>query len=249
MRSSVASWHQEITVTRCDSAKARDGCSMKRQSIGKDTSTWQRLMENSGQNPLESYRIHWVLGENWENQAPKNTPGKAAHGKVSVGWRVVRDPKRIVAGPADYSHLPAKDTRSNVPEKRTQTCFGVVVCSLHKLVNADLGIKIADQFLVLDRNRTSPLSFLGLSSKKHSVLSFTHPNAAFAQYNSNFSWPKKYWNCIVFASSKIHFPPVPPSTASQGLPLWDPTEPWPESWSNPGWHKSRSVWQIFSWIL
>ena len=33
-------------------------------------------------------------------------------------WSIVRDPKRIVAGPADYSHFPAKDTRSNVPEKK-----------------------------------------------------------------------------------------------------------------------------------
>ena len=60
MRSSVASWHQEITVTRCDSAKARDGCSMKRQSMVKDTSTWQRLMENCGQNPLESESIGYL---------------------------------------------------------------------------------------------------------------------------------------------------------------------------------------------
>ena len=121
MRSSVASWHQEITVTRCDSAKARDGCSMKRQSIGKDTSTWQRQIWWKIVD-----RIHWnhteSIGYLEKNQPPKNTPGKAAHGKVSVGWRVVRDPKRIVAGP-DYSHLPAKDTRSNVPEKKNPNMF------------------------------------------------------------------------------------------------------------------------------
>ena len=74
----------------------------------------------------------------------------------------------------------------------------VVVCSLHKLVNADLGIRIADQLLVFDRNRTSPQSFLSLSSKKGTMVPLFLIQMKHLPSTTQFSSGPKYRNSFIF---------------------------------------------------